>query len=256
LISGPVATSACRRLGHVYAAELATANVSLWTSPPRALPRARQPGPLRNVVHVPGHIRQERPNTHRRATPNPGPGHHHRANPLRRTRPTRPTRQVLRNQALLGRPGTRGAGVKHSNTAIPEIRVFDYSRRGTGREHVLETWGIPRESPLKSCCATVSTFRRRLTHSVRRGPNTGAAAFNHAVWQPYSDHWVQLRTWLWRLPTSRPVEWSQDAAYEEIANGQAAATTTTTWFARGRHAPPSGRGARHLGRWGRRRAVA
>ena len=52
------------------------------------------------------------PAAHRRATPNPGAGHHHRANPLRGTGPTRPTREVLRNQAPLGRPGTRGARVK------------------------------------------------------------------------------------------------------------------------------------------------
>jgi hypothetical protein len=68
------------------------------------LPRARQPGTLRNVVHVPRQIRQERPNAHRRATPNPGAGHHHRPNPLWGTSPTRPTREVLRNQALLARP--------------------------------------------------------------------------------------------------------------------------------------------------------
>ena len=40
------------------------------------------------------------------------PDTHHRANPLRGTGPTRPTREVLRNQAPLGRPGTRGARVK------------------------------------------------------------------------------------------------------------------------------------------------
>src|SRR5882757_8822407 len=39
---------------------------------------------------------------------------HHRANPLRRTGPTRPAGEVLRNQALLGRPDTRGARVKQS----------------------------------------------------------------------------------------------------------------------------------------------
>ena len=69
----------------------------------RQLPRARQPGPLRNVVHVPGHIRQERPNAHRRATPNPGPGHHHRANPLRGTGPTRPTRASSRKPSPIGK---------------------------------------------------------------------------------------------------------------------------------------------------------
>jgi hypothetical protein len=45
------------------------------------------------------------------------------------------------------------------------------------------------------------------------------------VWQPYSDHWV-LRTWFWRPLTSSSVEWSLDAAYEEMANGEAAAGDT------------------------------
>ena len=45
---------------------------------------------------------------------NPGPGHHHRPNPLRRTVPTGPTGAVLRNEALLAGPGTGGAWVKQA----------------------------------------------------------------------------------------------------------------------------------------------
>jgi hypothetical protein len=135
------------------------------------------------------------------------------------------------------------------NSSIRLLKTWDWQRARI--RNVGYSTGVASKKLLRNCVnvsAPTNTFGTA-------GPNTGAAAFNHAVWQPYSDHWVQLRTWLWRLPTSRPVEWSQDAAYEEIANGQGAATTTT-WFARGRHAPPSGRGARHLGRGGRRRAVA
>ena len=80
----------------------------------RQLPCAGQPGPLRDVVHVPGHLRQGRPGAHRRAAPTPGARHHHRSNPLRRTGPTGPTGAVLRNQALLARPGTGGARVKQA----------------------------------------------------------------------------------------------------------------------------------------------
>src|SRR4029077_8986610 len=48
-----------------------------------------------------GKFDKNAPNAHRRAAPNPGSGQHHRANPVRGTGPTRPTREVLRNQALL-----------------------------------------------------------------------------------------------------------------------------------------------------------
>jgi CoA-transferase family III len=53
------------------------------------------PCPLRNVVHVPGQVRQERPNAHRRAAPDPCPGQRHRINPLRGTRSTRPAHDVF-----------------------------------------------------------------------------------------------------------------------------------------------------------------
>ena len=80
----------------------------------RQLPCAGQPGPLRDVVQVAGHLRQRCPGAHRRAAPTPSARHHHRSNPLRRTGPTGPTGAVLRNQALLARPGTGSARVKQA----------------------------------------------------------------------------------------------------------------------------------------------
>jgi crotonobetainyl-CoA:carnitine CoA-transferase CaiB-like acyl-CoA transferase len=95
----------------------------------RQLPRAGQPGPLLDVVQLPGHLRQARPSAHRRAAPNPGPRHHHRPNSLRGVRPTGPAGAVLRNQALLARPGTGGARIKQAgldNRLRPRATVTDH----------------------------------------------------------------------------------------------------------------------------------